>query len=109
MNNRRLVRRYERKAEHFQAFADLGAILVWAIWAASAAVVAAVFPAGEQARAATLQIVMIGVALCAILLLRPRGILGELRVVSRHLVELPGGANPPARPNSKKAPHAGNS
>lgn len=28
MNNRRLVRRYERKAEHFQAFADLGAILI---------------------------------------------------------------------------------
>jgi transposase len=27
MNNRRLVRRYEREAEHFQAFADLGAIL----------------------------------------------------------------------------------
>ena len=28
MNNRRLVRRYERKAEHFQAFADLGCILI---------------------------------------------------------------------------------
>jgi transposase len=28
LNNRRLVRRYERKAEHFQAFADLGAILI---------------------------------------------------------------------------------
>jgi len=27
MNNRRLVR-YERKAEHFQAFADLGCILI---------------------------------------------------------------------------------
>ena len=32
---------------------------------------------------------MIGVALCAILLLRPRGILGEERVVSRHLGKLP--------------------
>jgi transposase len=28
MNNRRLIRRYERKAEHFQAFADLGCILI---------------------------------------------------------------------------------
>jgi transposase len=28
MNDRRLARRYERKAEHFQAFADLAAILV---------------------------------------------------------------------------------
>lgn len=26
--NRRLVRRYERKAEHFQAFADLGCVLL---------------------------------------------------------------------------------
>ena len=46
---------------------------------------------GDQARAATLQIVMIGVALCVILLLRPRGILGELRVVSRHLNPRRGG------------------
>jgi hypothetical protein len=28
LNNRRLVRRYDRKAEHFQAFADLGCILL---------------------------------------------------------------------------------
>jgi transposase len=28
MNNRRLVRRYERKAEHFQAFADLACVLL---------------------------------------------------------------------------------
>ena len=28
MNNHRLVRRYERKAEHFQAFADLGCLLI---------------------------------------------------------------------------------
>ena len=65
--------------------AILGAIVVWGIWAASAAAIGGLVPAGEQARAATLQIVVIGVALCLILLLRPRGILGELRVVSRHL------------------------
>jgi transposase len=28
MNNRRLARRYERKAEHFQAFANLGGVLL---------------------------------------------------------------------------------
>jgi DDE family transposase len=28
LNNRRLVRRYERKAEHFQAFADLACVLL---------------------------------------------------------------------------------
>jgi branched-chain amino acid transport system permease protein len=65
--------------------AILGAVVVWGIWAASAALIGGVVPAGEQARAATLQIVVIGIALCLILLLRPRGILGELRVVSRHL------------------------
>ena len=65
--------------------AILGAVLVWGIWAASAGAVSELFPPGQQARAAALQIVMIGVALCAILLLRPRGILGEERVVSRHI------------------------
>ena len=65
--------------------AILGAVLVWGIWAGSAGAVSALFPPDQQARAAALQIVMIGVGLCAILLLRPRGIIGELRTVSRHL------------------------
>jgi branched-chain amino acid transport system permease protein len=78
--------------------AILGAIVVWGIWAASGAAVSAIFPPAEQARGATLQIVMIGVALCIILLLRPRGILGELRTVSRHLAKLPhDSANPASR------------
>ena len=79
--------------------AILGAVLVWGIWAASGAAIAAVVPAGDQARAATLQIVIIGVALCAILLLRPRGVLGELRVVSRHIQRRPepGPAEDPIR------------
>ena len=53
---------------------------------------------------------MIGVALCAILLLRPRGILGEVRVVSRHLGKLPRAAAP-AEPQatSEKTAHAENS
>jgi branched-chain amino acid transport system permease protein len=68
--------------------AMLGAILVWGIWAFSASIFSGLFPPGEQARAASLQMVMIGIALCAILLLRPRGILGEVRVVSRHLARL---------------------
>ena len=65
--------------------AILGAILVWAIWAASAAVISAGVPPEHQARAAALQIVLIGIAICAVLLLRPRGILGEVRTVSRHV------------------------
>jgi branched-chain amino acid transport system permease protein len=65
--------------------AILGAVLVWAIWALSGAIIAEVFPPGEQARAASLQIVIIGVMLCAVLLWRPQGILPEVRTVSRHL------------------------
>jgi branched-chain amino acid transport system permease protein len=68
--------------------AILGAVIVWGVWAISASVIAALFPPAEQARAASLQIVLIGVALCAILLLRPRGILGEVKVISRHLAGL---------------------
>ena len=68
--------------------AIFGAVLVWAIWAASGAAIAALFPPEQQARAATLQIVMIGLALCAVLLLRPRGVLPEVRVVSRHIEKL---------------------
>jgi branched-chain amino acid transport system permease protein len=65
--------------------AILGAIVVWGLWAMSGGAVASFFPTDQQARAASLQVVMIGTALCAILLLRPRGILGEVKTVSRHL------------------------
>lgn len=63
--------------------AVLGAILVWAIWALSGTVVSSVFPPDQQARAASLQIVLIGVALCTVLLVRPRGILGEAGTLRR--------------------------
>ncbi|MFC6762057.1 branched-chain amino acid ABC transporter permease [Sulfitobacter porphyrae] len=65
--------------------AVLGGVLVWGIWAISANLVSQFFPPSEQARAASLQIVLIGVALCVVLLFRPRGILGENGTVSRHL------------------------
>ena len=44
---------------------------------------AALFPPEQQARAAALEIVLIGVLLAAILVFRPRGILGEHATVSR--------------------------
>lgn len=65
--------------------AILGAVLVWAIWAFSGALIAEVFPPASQARAASLQIVVIGAMLCAVLLWRPQGLLPEVRTVSRHL------------------------
>jgi branched-chain amino acid transport system permease protein len=65
--------------------AILGAIVVWAFWAASGTIIASFVPPEEQARASALKIVMIGLAICLVLLLRPRGILGELKTVSRHI------------------------
>lgn len=67
--------------------AILGAIVVWALWAASGALISSVVPPDQQARASALKIVMIGVGICLVLLLRPRGLLGELKTVSRHVAD----------------------
>ena len=69
--------------------AVVGSLLVWAIWVGSGSLTAALLPSEFQARAAALQIVAIGVMLCVILLLRPRGLLGEEKNVSRHLDAAP--------------------
>ncbi|MER8367336.1 branched-chain amino acid ABC transporter permease [Mesorhizobium sp. M0306] len=53
-----------------------GSILVWAIWAGSGALTSMLFSPEQQARAASLQIVAIGVMLCVILLVRPNGLFG---------------------------------
>lgn len=63
----------------------LGAVLVWGLWSVTGALLAAFVPAEYQARAAALQIVLIGVALAALLVLRPRGLLGEEKMISRFL------------------------
>jgi branched-chain amino acid transport system permease protein len=57
--------------------AVLGAVLVWALWAASGALISFAVPAEYQARASALQLVAIGVILCTMLLIRPRGLLGR--------------------------------
>ena len=61
----------------------LGAIVVWGLWSASSALSATIFSPEHQARAASLQIVTIGVLLAVILVWRPRGLLGEEITVSR--------------------------
>lgn len=58
--------------------AILGALVVWGLWSASAFAIGALVPPAEQARAAALQIVLIGVGLCLILLLRPKGLVAEV-------------------------------
>jgi branched-chain amino acid transport system permease protein len=59
-------------------------VVVWALWSASGAALTAALPQALQARSAALQTVLIGVVLAGVLLLRPRGLLGEATVVSRH-------------------------
>lgn len=61
-----------------------GAIAVWALWSGSGAALAAVLPQAVQVRGAALQTVLIGLVLVLVLLIRPRGLLGEETVVSRH-------------------------
>ena len=63
----------------------LGAVLVWGLWSVTGAFLAAFVPGEYQARAAALQIVLIGVALAALLVIRPRGLLGEEKMISRFL------------------------
>jgi branched-chain amino acid transport system permease protein len=69
--------------------AVLGGLLVWALWSGSGALLAAMLPQDMQTRGAALQVVLIGVVLAAVLLLRPRGLLGEEAVVSRHATPSP--------------------
>ena len=67
------------------AGAILGAVLIWALWSVSGAAITALFPPEMQARVAALQVVAIGTILCTILVVRPRGLLGERMSVSRHV------------------------
>jgi branched-chain amino acid transport system permease protein len=64
--------------------AILGALVVWGIWTISGGALRAVIPADAQARGAALQVVLIGLLLAAMLILRPRGLVGEETAISRH-------------------------
>lgn len=57
--------------------AVLGAFVVWALWSLSGSLFREFVPQGEQARAAALQVMLIGIAIAAMLVLRPRGLWGE--------------------------------
>jgi len=61
----------------------LGAFVVWGFWTAAGALLRGWVPQAEQARAAALQVVLIGILIALMLVLRPRGILGEEVAVSR--------------------------
>jgi branched-chain amino acid transport system permease protein len=57
--------------------AILGAFAIWMIWSLSGGLIRGILPQAEQARGASLQIVLIGSMLVLMLILRPRGLIGE--------------------------------
>ena len=62
----------------------LGALVVWGIWTLSGIAVTKLLPPAMAAQGAAVQVILIGAALVGMLLWRPRGIIGEEAVVSRH-------------------------
>jgi branched-chain amino acid transport system permease protein len=65
----------------------LGAGIVWALWTVSGLLISDFVPAGLEARAAALRLVAIGVLLATMIVARPRGLIGERAMVSRHVDE----------------------
>ena len=62
----------------------LGALVVWTIWSASGVAVTKLVPPSHAAQGAAIQVILIGLLLILVLLYRPRGLIGEAAVVSRH-------------------------
>ena len=63
--------------------AILGAFVVWAIWSWSTFFIGRVVPASFQTRAPFIRFILIGLLLVVVLLVRPKGIIGEERQVSK--------------------------
>ncbi|MBB6466119.1 branched-chain amino acid transport system permease protein [Aminobacter lissarensis] len=64
--------------------AILGAIVVWGIWSVVGAAASKLLPVQLQIYGGAAQSMIIGLALVLVLLLRPRGLIGERPVTSRH-------------------------
>lgn len=64
--------------------AVLGAVVVWGIWSALGAVATKALPQAWQVYGGALQAIFIGLALILVLLYRPKGLIGEAAVTSRH-------------------------
>jgi branched-chain amino acid transport system permease protein len=63
--------------------AIIGAYVVWCFWAAAGSLLRDWIPQAEQARAAALQVVLIGTLIAVMLVIRPRGISGEKISISK--------------------------
>ena len=64
--------------------AMLGTLVVWALWTASGTAITTLLPSRLHAQGAAAQTILIGLVLVLMLMLRPRGLIGEKPVVSRH-------------------------
>lgn len=64
--------------------AILGAIIVWGLWSLIGAMTSALVPAQYQAYGGAMQSLSIGLILVLVLLFRPRGLIGERPITSRH-------------------------
>jgi branched-chain amino acid transport system permease protein len=64
----------------------LGTVLIWALWTLTETALSAVLPPGLQQQVSAIRVVLVGLILVLMLLYKPRGLIGERSVVSRHLV-----------------------
>jgi len=64
--------------------AIIGAIIVWGLWSLIGAATSALVPVQYQAYGGAMQSLSIGLILVLVLLFRPRGLIGERPVTSRH-------------------------
>lgn len=62
----------------------IGAAVVWGLWSASGVLIANYLPAAWQTQGGAIQSILIGLVLVCTLIFRPRGLVGEQPVVSRH-------------------------
>ena len=65
--------------------AVLGVLIVWGLWSASGTLMSKLVSAAFQTQGGAVQAILIGLALVVTLLFKPRGLIGEEPVVSRHL------------------------
>jgi branched-chain amino acid transport system permease protein len=63
----------------------LGALVVWGLWTFSGTVIFKILPATYQTQGGAIQAILIGLVLVVMLLFRPRGLIGEKAVISRHI------------------------
>jgi branched-chain amino acid transport system permease protein len=63
----------------------LGALIVWGLWSGSGVLVSKIVPAAYQTQGAAAQSILIGMLLVIMLVHKPRGLIGEEPVVSRHV------------------------